>query len=296
MCLNVFMSALVFLWDLFACVTARVTPCGCVTRLWVYSTRQSEWGLWICFAFFWGLLCSMASLPRCLPLTTGSSCQWRLSAGKHCLRERKTGRKEPSKRETVEGRHENQRCLSVCLSVRLSIYLYILYMLYIYFSKCVCGCASQTFTGRSLGSSVSPPVKGGRIRDGEGERRGGIQAADRDLWADSVRLQAQQQSPCLCLSAHGGREWQKEWRGCWRKKWASKMSWKWKSRTREEVSQGIRQDQDWDVILFDSFFSRLLFSFYHNVGFFLHNPSFTRLSTSPLYDLNWLLRWLILIV
>lgn len=211
--------------------------------------------------FFWGLLCSMASLPRCLPLTTGSSCQWRLSAGKHCLRERKTGRKEPSKRETVEGRHENQRCLSVCLSVWLSIYLYILYMLYIYFSKCVCGCASQTFTGRSLGSSVSPPVKGGRIRDGEGERRGGIQAADRDLWADSVRLQAQQQSPCLCLSAHGGREWQKEWRGCWRKKWASKMSWKWKSRTREEVSQGIRQDQDWDAILFDSFFVVYSFPF-----------------------------------
>lgn len=210
---------------------------------------------------FLGLLCSMASLPRCLPLTTGSSCQWRLSAGKHCLRERKTGRKEPSKRETVEGRHENQRCLSVCLSVWLSIYLYILYMFYIYFSKCVCGCASQTFTGRSLGSSVSPPVKGGRIRDGEGERRGGIQAADRDLWADSVRLQAQQQSPCLCLSAHGGREWQKEWRGCWRKKWASKMSWKWKSRTREEVSQGIRQDQDWDVILFDSFFVVYSFPF-----------------------------------
>lgn len=87
---------------------------------------------------FLGLLCSMASLPRCLPLTTGSSCQWRLSAGKHCLRERKTGRKEPSKRETVEGRHENQRFLSVCLSVWLSIYLYILYMLSLYISLNVC--------------------------------------------------------------------------------------------------------------------------------------------------------------
>lgn len=171
-------------------------------------------------------------------------------------------------------------------------------MLYIFFSKCVCGCASQTFTGRSLGSSVSPPVKGGRIRDGEGERRGGIQAADRDLWADSVRLQAQQQSPCLCLSAHGGREWQKEWRGCWRKKWASKMSWKWKSRTREKRGSepGNKAGSGLGCYFIWFFLCRLLFSFYHNVFFFLLNPPFTRLSTSPLYDLNWLLRWLILIV
>lgn len=258
-----------FSCEIYLHVWLRVWPCvaawpDCESTV---LSRVSE----VCESvlLFFGLLCSMASLPRCLPLTTGSSCQWRLSAGKHCLRERKTGRKEPSKRETVEGRHENQRCLSVCLSVWLSIYLYILYMLYIYFSKCVCCCASQTFTGRSLGSSVSPPVKGGRIRDGEGERRGGIQAADRDLWADSVRLQAQQQSPCLCLSAHGGREWQKEWRGCWRKKWASKMSWKWKSRTSEP---GNKAGSGLGCYFIWFFLCRLLFSFYHNVFFFSSQP------------------------
>lgn len=139
-------------------------------------------------------------------------------------------------------------------------------MLYIYFSKCVCGCASQTFTGRSLGSSVSPPVKGGRIRDGEGERRGGIQAADRDLWADSVRLQAQQQSPCLCLSAHGGRETESDRKNGGGVGGRSEPA-KWveneraEQGRREEVSQGIRQDQDWDVISFDSVFVVYSFPF-----------------------------------
>lgn len=102
------------------------------------------------------------------------------------------------KKEKKGRERQRKRDREGCEIICLSICLYFCVVIWV----CLCGFASQTFTGRSVGSS-SPSLEGGR--------RGDIQAVDRDLWADSVRLQAQKQSPCLCLPAHRGRDrdWQK---------------------------------------------------------------------------------------
>lgn len=248
-----------------------------MTWLCVYSIyphmQCSETRLWTVvegfffphtFFFFQGLLYTVALLPRCLPPTTGSACQWRLSAGKHCLKvyKKKGGREGGDRGGERERMGSENICylsiyLSICLSVCLSADLSVL--------KCARLCGFLWVKPLLAGQWVLPLLhqrrEGGRgCREG---RRRDIQAVDRDLWADSVRLQAQQQSPCLCLSARAGRDsdWQNESErglaeggggseGGRERKWGSKMSWQRKEREWGRDGWEIKRDNGMKFDLF----------------------------------------------
>lgn len=143
------------------------------------------------FSFFLFFFCSSAFLPRCLAPARGSTCQWWLSASKHCLKVKKHAWRRMRRSEKCLKSHPSV-CLSSCPPV------------------CVDGWFCQWNLYWWVSGFLHSCPSGGRV--GVGGWEWGVQAVDRDLWADSVRLQAQQQSPCLCLSAHRGRErnWQKE--------------------------------------------------------------------------------------
>lgn len=81
------------------------------------------------------------------------------------------------------------------------------------------------------------------VRGCRQRRRRDVQAVDRDLWADSVRLQAQQQSPCPCLSACGGRD------SCCQnqsERGVGAGGWKYSSRRSWQKKRGLRV-QSWGV-------------------------------------------------
>lgn len=192
MCVNarasLYMCPLVPAWP--DCVSAA-TPSHAVQR---DKAMNHSGGFFFFVCCLKVLLYCVALKPRCLPPTTGSACQWWLSAGKHCWKVKKK-----RKKEWAEDRQQKwwKTFKNIYLSVCLCMFACVLFFFF----------ASQSFAGRSVGSSIPPPVQGGSERRGcRQRRRWDVQAVDRDLWADSVRLQAQQQSPCPCLSARGGRD------------------------------------------------------------------------------------------
>lgn len=200
-------------------VRLRCLLCTCPTCLRAHSLRPDLWCRELkmsCFTIFFSSLsffCGAALLPRCLAPDRGSACQRWLSATKHCLKVKKHRRRADREVSMF-------KIVSVCLSLSVCLFS----------SMCWWFCQSNLYW-RVSGFLHSFP-SGGRV--GWGWRGRGVQAVDRDLWADSVRLQAQQQSPCLCLSAHRGRDrnWQKESKregetegGRRGRKWGSRMSW-----------------------------------------------------------------------